>query len=108
MKIDPRYNRIQADTVWNCSFIRTGGYGLVGFSANISYATVLGQSGKTLVNNISSVSLNSIEFYPLLFSVEDEDTATSFVKSVIDKFVKSATVGSGFVQPSRRAADVSY
>ena len=70
-EIDSLHNRLHANALWNCTLFRTGGYGLAGFVANISYETTIGQDGKRLINNISKISLDSADYYPLLFTVED-------------------------------------
>lgn len=100
-EIDALHKKLHANALWNCTLFRQGGYGLAGFVANISYTTNLGQENKKLVNNISSMSLDSVQYYPLLFTVDDQDTATLYIKSVLSNFVMTQTLGSDFLQPQR-------
>lgn len=99
---------MNANALWNCTLFRTGGYGLAGFVTNISYTATLSQKNNKLINNITNINLANVDFYPLLFNVEDKKLASDYVVSVLSNFVLTQTVGTDFTQPQRTSPILTY
>lgn len=56
---DIAHGLINSRLGWNCTLFRTGGYGLLAFSVEVEYASILSQASSVLIHNISSASVKT-------------------------------------------------